>query len=148
MAKEQTIGTRVVRADKVAVPSDPEAAYSVAFLRYTGATQQEAADIAGVHVNTVKNWEASSWWTSAQAVARDRWLSGLASKSRRSVEVGVQSDPRLAMTVLERLEPALSPKATMQLTGADGGPIEVSSLTDEQRRARIERLLEMAKARD
>lgn len=148
MSKEQTVGTRVVKADTVAIPSDPEAAYSAAYLRYTGASQKEAADIVGVHYNTISNWERASWWPQAQQVARDRWLGGLAAKSRKSVEIGVETDPRLAMTVLERLEPALSPKATMQLTGADGGPVEIANLTDEQRRSRIERLLEMAKARD
>lgn len=100
-------------------PRDPELATSAAYLRLTGHTQQEAADAIGVDRVTVARWEASEWWAEYSTIARERWLAGMAAKSRRIVEDGMETDPRLAMTVLERLEPALNPKAALEVSGGE-----------------------------
>lgn len=106
-------------------PANWDRATSAAYLRLLGSSQQEAADQIGVDRVTVTRWEASDWWPSAVAEAKNRWLSGLAAKARTSVELAVPDDARLAMTVLERLEPALNPKATMEVVGDPTRPVRV-----------------------
>lgn len=109
----------------VARPNDVEQATSAAFLRLLGATQQEAADAVGVGRVQISKWENSEWWPSIVESAKSRWLDGLAAKARSSVEAAIPDDARLALQVLERLEPALNPKATMEVIGDAARPVRV-----------------------
>lgn len=97
--------------DVVAEPRDREKALSVAYLRYLGATQTEAAEAAGVDRSTVQRWESCSWWAEIQVEAQSRWLAGLAGKARVGLERGVLTDPAISLRVLERLMPELAPGA-------------------------------------
>lgn len=110
---------------RISAPKDPEKATSAAFLRLLGATQQEAADAVGIGRIQISKWENSPWWSEYVDLARDRWLSGLAAKARNSVESAIPADARLAFQVLERLEPALSPKAALEVTGDSKRPISI-----------------------
>lgn len=103
--------------DTIQKPHDIEKATSAAYLRLMGATQEQAGKAVGVARQTVVKWEASDFWPSAVETAKSRWLAGLAAKARASVETAIPDDARLAFSVLERLEPALNPKATVQVEG-------------------------------
>lgn len=109
----------------VSKPHDWEKVTSGAYLRLLGHTQQDVADTVGVSRQQFCKWEQSDFWPQAVSEAKDRWLAGLAAKARQSVELAVPDDARLAMTVLERLEPALNPKATMELVGSDTQPVRI-----------------------
>jgi len=109
----------------VTKPHDWEKATSGAYLRLLGHTQQDVADTIGVSRQQFCKWEQSDFWADAVSEAKDRWLAGLAAKARQSVELAVPDDARLAMTVLERLEPALNPKATMELVGSETQPVRI-----------------------
>ena len=117
----------------VGQPNDREKAISAAFLRHVGATQVDAASAAGVDRRTLQRWEQSSWWPDVQRDAADRWLSGLAAQCRRGLEAAVEDDGRLALSVLERLEPALAPARHRVALSHD---VDLDLLSDEQR-ARI-----------
>ena len=95
--------------DPVQAPRDPDKAVSAALLRLLGASQADAAGAAGVGERTLRQWETCSWWPEILAEASRRWLDGLAAKARKGLEGAVQVDGRLALNVLERLEPALAP---------------------------------------
>jgi len=114
--------------DPVTAPRDREKALSAALLRHLGATQVEAANATGVDPRTLGRWEACSWWPAVAREAADRWLAGLAAKARKGLEGAVETDGRLALSVLERLEPALAPakvRATIET-------VNYSELTNEQ----------------
>lgn len=101
---------------------------SVAHLRATDHTQEEAASLAGVGKRTLERWEQSPWWTQAVAEALVRWRSGLLAKSRRSLEAGIAKDPDLALKIVERLDPELRPPKVHQVN-EDLPPIDYSLLT-------------------
>ena len=114
--------------DPVTAPQDRDKAVSVALLRLLGASQEAAAEAAGAGERTVRQWETCSWWPEMLAEASRRWLAGLAAKARKGLERGVEEDGRLALKVLERLEPALAPpKVRAVVENLDFG-----TLTDEQ----------------
>jgi len=115
--------------DLIRKPSDREKALSAAFLRHVGATQSDAASATGIDRRTLQRWESCSWWPDVQREAAERWLAGLASKARVGLESAVVGDGRLALAVLERLEPALAPPRQRVGLSAD---LDMSHLTDEQ----------------
>ena len=114
--------------DPVAAPRNRDKAVSAALLRLLGASQVEAAKAAGVGERTLRGWEACSWWAEVLADASRRWLDGLAAKARVGLEGAVADDGRLALSVLERLEPALAPPKIR----ARIEHIEYGELSDDQ----------------
>ena len=110
-------------------PHDREKALSCAYLRHVGHTQEAAAKATGVDRRTVQRWESSDFWPDIKREASDRWLSGLAAQCRRGLEAAVADDGRLALAVLERLEPALAPARQRVGLSAD---LNMNRLTDEQ----------------
>lgn len=104
--------------DPISKPTDWDKCVSVAYLRYMGASQVDAATVAGVVRETVSRWERSSWWPDAQKEAEDRWLSGLAQRARAGLERAVADDGNLSLKVLERIDRRLAPpKAGMEHEG-------------------------------
>ena len=95
--------------DPVRAPRHRDLALGVAHLRQLGYSQSEAAKATGVTTRTVGRWEECSWWPDVQREAAERWLEGLTAKARRGLEGAVLEDGRLALQVLERIEPALAP---------------------------------------
>lgn len=94
----------------VQAPSDRDKAVSVAYFRALGATQEAAAEAAGVSERTVRAWEASPWWPDAHREAVERWRTDLSAASRKSLLDAVKSDGDLALKALERLDPRMSTK--------------------------------------
>ena len=115
--------------DPVRAPRHRDLALGVAHLRQLGCSQSEAAKATGVTTRTVGRWEACSWWPDVQREAAERWLVGLAARARRGLEGAVSEDGRLALRVLERLDPALAP---LRMRVAVGYDIDVRQLTDDQ----------------
>jgi len=104
-----------------------------AYVRILGGTQREAGEAAGVTMRTVGNWERSDWWDDALAEARELWLTEATAQARKTLlRILEDTDPetRDARTVrwlLERVdERLLPPKQRQEITGKDGGPIEVA----------------------
>lgn len=93
--------------DPVKKPQDYDKALSVAYLRLLGATQETAAERAGVGIRTIRSWEYSDWWPDAIAEASRRWLQGLEAKARAKLEADM--DASLALKILERRLPELAP---------------------------------------
>jgi hypothetical protein len=58
----------------------------------------------------LRGWERAPWWADAVREASTLWLAGLAAKARRTLDGAVDEDGRLALAILERLEPKLSPR--------------------------------------
>ena len=85
---------------------------SVAYMRLHGYSQADAADAAGVSERTVWTWEHErADWPEAVQTARDRWLSGLAGQARSTLKAALKdaANGKLALDVIERLDPALLP---------------------------------------
>lgn len=82
---------------------------TVAAHRILGASREAAATACGVSLPAIKRWEASPWWGLAQQEAREQYMDSLAGKARKGLIDHVLKDGRLALSVLERLEPALAP---------------------------------------
>ena len=85
---------------------------SVAYLRLHNYTQEEAAIAAGVGERTVWRWENErADWPEIVQEARDRWLSGLAGLARSTLKQALKDaqNGKLALDVIERLDPALLP---------------------------------------
>ena len=99
--------------DPVRSPRHRDRALGVAHMRQLGCSQSEAAKAMGVTTRTVGRWEVCSWWPDVQREAAERWLEGLAARARRGLEGAVLEDGRLALQVLERIEPALAPACTI-----------------------------------
>jgi len=96
----------------VEMPSDQwDRWVSAAYIRSLGGTQTQAAKAVGRAERTIRLWEADERWPQAMEEARDRWLSGIEGAARKTLlsclSGGKNGD--LALKVLERLEPALSP---------------------------------------
>jgi hypothetical protein len=91
-------------------PQDREKAISVAYLRLTGSSQEDAGSAVGVHRDTVGRWEGSDWWPEIITIASRRWLSGLEAKARQVLLKGM--DAGIALKVLERRLPDLAPPTT------------------------------------
>lgn len=100
---------------------------SAAYLRMMGATQEEAAQAVGRAERTVRSWEADGpVWNLAREEARSRWLVDLEDASRQAVlKVISQGHASMAFQVLERIDPNLSPKQTIEHRGDKGGPIQI-----------------------
>ena len=106
---------------------------SVAYLRLLGATQEEAATAAGVGERTVWRWENErADWPDVVQDARDRWLSGLAGIARDTLLKAIRdkSNGKLALDVIERLDPALLPARMRHEIVGDLPPVTFI-LTDE-----------------
>lgn len=85
---------------------------SVAYLRLHDYTQEEAATAAGISERTVRTWENERGdWPEVVQEARDRWLSGLAGIARSTLKTALKDaqNGKLALDVIERLDPALLP---------------------------------------
>lgn len=100
---------------------------SAAYLRMMGATQDEAAEAVGRAGRTLRGWEADrDVWALAREEARSRWLVDLEDASRQAVlKVIQQGHANMAFQVLERIDPNLSPKQTVEHYGSAGGAIQV-----------------------
>ncbi len=115
--------------DPVRAPRHRDLALGVAHLRQLGCSQSEAAKATGVTTRTVGRWEECSWWPDVQREAAERWLEGLTARARRGLDGAVVEDGRLALRVLERLDPALAP---LRMRVAVGYDIDVRQLTDDE----------------
>jgi hypothetical protein len=114
-------------------PRSRETAISVAYLRTTGSTQEEAANAAGVDRRTVQRWEHSSWWPDVQREATDRWLAGAVGKARRALLRALEdADGALALRVLERVVPELAPARQRVEVGGSVAKLNFDAMTDEQ----------------
>ena len=112
--------------DIVKKPQDWDKVVACAYLRLLGHSREKAAEGAGAGERSLFDWEHCSWWKDAEAEAKGRWLRGLASKARNSLETGVGDDANLALKVLERLDDDLAPpKNRHEVGGEGGGPLEV-----------------------
>lgn len=113
--------------DEVQAPKDRDRALSVAYLRLTGSSQEEAATAAGVGERTVARWETCSWWPGFLDEAGDRWLAGVKARARKAlIRILDASDPDPATVrfSLERLLPGFEPpKVKAELSGVDGDAI-------------------------
>lgn len=97
---------------------DVDKIVSAAYLRMLGSTQAQAAKAVGRSPRTLRRWESASSWAAAREEARRRWLAGLTDAARRTLLDSVRQgeDGRLALAVLERLEPELAP-AVQRIAG-------------------------------
>ena len=106
---------------------------SVAYLRLLGSTQEEAATAAGVGERSVWRWENErADWPAVVEEARTRWLSGLAGVARETLLKAVRdaNNGKLALDVIERLDPALLPARMRHEVVGDLPPVNFI-LTDE-----------------
>jgi transcriptional regulator with XRE-family HTH domain len=106
---------------------------SVAYMRLHGYSQSDAADAAGVSERTVRTWENErAEWPDAVQAARDRWLSGLAGQARSTLKAALKDaqNGKLALDVIERLDPALLPARMRHEIVGDLPPVHFT-LTDE-----------------
>lgn len=100
---------------------------SAAYLRIIGHTQRDAAIGVGRSLRSIQSWEADSeLWALARAAARDRWFSNVTDVARATVLKGAAKDPDLSLRLLERIDPDLAPRSKHEITGTDGGPVEVA----------------------
>jgi DNA-binding CsgD family transcriptional regulator len=124
-------------AGVVEKPHNWEKAVSVAYLRSTGDTQEEAATSVGVSERTVRGWEASSWWPDAVAVAHQRWLQGCDQKARSALSKALSDSDHYAPTArwwADRRIPELAPpKTRSEITGTMQHNVQdLSKLTDQE----------------
>ena len=85
---------------------------SAAYLRLLGHTQEDVATSVGVSPRTVWTWENErADWPEMVELARSRWLSGLAGTARDTLHKAIRDvgNGKLALDVIERLDPALLP---------------------------------------
>jgi transcriptional regulator with XRE-family HTH domain len=85
---------------------------SAAYLRLLGHTQEQAATAVGVSERTVWTWENErADWPEVVQEAKERWLSGLAGIARDTLQKALKDaqNGKLALDVIERLDPALLP---------------------------------------
>lgn len=125
-------------AEGVDKPHRWESAVLAAYVRMLGGTQRAAANLADVGKRTVRRWENSKWWPDAEAEAHRRWLQKASAKARLALlEVLDDMDPEtrdgatlrfVSERLLSGLEP---PKLRQEITGKDGGPIEVSDAREQ-----------------
>lgn len=136
---------------------DWDSCVSAAYLRSLGVTQREAANAVGFSERSIRAWEHSTWWPKAVDEATDRWLGGVRAAARERLSQAlrdVDTDPWLALKILERLEPALHPKASLDVHGVGGQSVNVNvtrrivrPMTDEERAEKITALLDRARQR-
>lgn len=101
-------------ASAVVKPQDWDKAISAAYFRALGASQKVAAEAAGVGERTLRAWESSSWWPEAKREAVARWHVKLTAASRRGLLKAVRAgDGKLALDVLERVDPGLAKKSAL-----------------------------------
>ena len=83
------------------------------YLRSLGSTQVQAAAAIGRRVRAVRGWEAQTvLWQRGLDAARARWLGEItALAKRRLLQAMMTADGKLALDLLERLDPALAPPA-------------------------------------
>ena len=119
--------------DPVKGPRDREKAISVAYLRLTGATQEEAGNVNGLRRETVGQWESCSWWPEIVAEASRRWLSGIEAKARKGLDRGLDRDEdgNLSLKVLERRVPGLAP-ATQKIGSDHDRPVILKVVFDDE----------------
>jgi hypothetical protein len=94
-----------------------------------GHTQTQAAEAVGRSERTVRDWESDpERWPRAQEEARGRWLHNATDAARKAVLRSLNAgNAELGKWLLERVEPALAPpKQRAELTGPEGGPLEVT----------------------
>lgn len=88
---------------------------SAAYLRITGATQEECGVCVGRTRDTIRAWENDDRWPYAVAEAEERWLSGLKAACRNTVLESVKTTEKkpgnsdLAFKILERTVEQLQP---------------------------------------
>jgi len=118
--------------DPVGSPRDPDKALSAAFLRMLGHTQVETASAVGVSERSIVLWEQCSWWADMKRIARDRWLSGLEAKARRTLLKGADEDPAIALKIIERLDVRLlPPKQQVHHEGEVTHSVEAKGVLDQ-----------------
>ena len=108
---------------------------SVAYMRLHGYSQADAADAAGVSERTVWTWENErADWGDAVQTARDRWLAGLAGQARSTLRAALKDaqNGKLALDVIERLDPALLPARMRHEIVGDLPVVRFEMLTDDE----------------
>lgn len=108
-----TDGTVLVVAstpDRRRPPKNWDKPVAAAYFRALGASQKVAARAAGVGERTLRDWESCSWWPEVQREALARWHVNIGAEARRSLLRAVKDDGKLALDVLERLDPRLAKK--------------------------------------
>ena len=111
--------------DPVGRPKNWHKAVQAAGYRVAGATEEEAAKRAQVSVRTLQRWRKCSWWESAINEAMGEYLTGLRERVMGTVMTKTADDPRLALSIAERMIPELAPPKLIF-----------------ERRSRIDRVLE------
>ena len=98
-----------------------------------GSTQEEAANAVGCCDKTIRNWMAREDWADAERDAHKRWLTGLASTARFTLGKALEdkSNGKLALDVIERLDPALLPARMRHEVIGELPPITFT-LTDDK----------------
>lgn len=117
-----------------------------------GATYELAAQYGGVSYNTFNEWmkageaatsgknrELYEEVKSAEGAAAVKWLAVI---DRASIEQW-----QAAAWKLERRYPHAYGRSVTEVTGKNGGPVEVATLTNEERIARLAELFDAARTR-
>lgn len=127
MSKKNT-----VPSDPVKAPRDPLKARRAAGLRLMGYTVADAAKAVSVAKSTLEKWMQCSWWSGMLDEARAEYLGDIVCQARLALMAQIRmGDGKLAFRVLERLDPDFAPPAMRhEVSGPDGGAIEVSSSLD------------------
>lgn len=109
------------RKDVPAKPQNWGKAVAAAYFRIQGAPQKVAAEAAGVGERTLEGWEKSDWWPEAKREADARFMGRLTEVSRRTLFQAIKKHGRadLALSVLERVHPALAPAKAKGLPDDD-----------------------------
>ena len=108
---------------------------SAAYLRLLGHTQEEVATSVGVSPRTVWTWENErADWPEMVEEARTRWLSGLAGTARDTLHKAIRdaNNGKLALDVIERLDPALLPARMRHEIVGDLPVVRFEMLTDDE----------------
>lgn len=97
---------------------------SVAYLRLTGSTQEQAALAAGCGERTIRSWEACTWWEEATHIASQRWLQGMDAKARAALARSFDDIDQYAQTARwwaeRRIGELGPPKAKTEHSGVIG----------------------------
>ena len=93
-------------------PQNWDKAVAAAYLRAIGASQEQAAESAGLSPETLGGYEHSPWWPDAQREAHGRWLLGATQLARRGILAALKDEREYAYMsrwIAERLIRELGP---------------------------------------
>ena len=135
MSKIRQGPTSAAVEDVVQKPQDWEMVISVAYLRLTGSTQEQAALGAGCGERTIREWETCSWWPEAEAEANRRWLRGMDARARDAINRAFGDPDQYAQTARwwgERRIAELAPPKQRTEHSGKVGLVDARELTDQQ----------------